>query len=213
MPNWCQNSITLKIKDTEKVKRFLKQIESVFIAQDFNNYLIPRVEDFSENVHNWGTKWDIQPFSFSCDSIEENCLEVTMSFQTAWSPNLPVSKVFYDRLNDIGEVKYYLHDYAEGGHAFYGRFNGKVDDCREMNIMYYILDGSQTPLELENSENNILKFEEHDSLFIIKERSEEKMYYYNDDYMVKIYKCFSETFGENVIIYEYNNLFYSYHIY
>ena len=40
--------------------------------------------------------------------------------------------------------------------AFYGRFNGKFDDCRDINILYYILNGSQSSLSLESQENNIL---------------------------------------------------------
>ena len=212
MPNWCENNISFEIKNNKKVNDFLDKVEEFFNEEKFNDFFIP-ANGLYDRVELWGTKWDINAINFCRNNIDLDYLRVNISFDTAWSPNIPVSKIFYNRLQEFDEVKDYSHEYVESGCGFYGKFNGNCDDCRDINIMYYILNDEQPSLSLENFENNMLKFEDCDSLFIVKSSSEEKMGYYNDEYIVKVYKCFSETFGENIVIYEYDDNFYSFDIY
>ena len=208
MPNWCSNYISFDIDINKDEKNFLKKLKEVFNKGDLNNYFIPRVDDFYENRDRWGTKWDIDPYDFIIH--KDNIKRISLSFGTAWSPNIPVSKVLYQELLKVGKLKNYKHEYEEDGCGFYGVFDGNIDRSYDMNILYYILNDNINFLSLESNDNKILKFEDIDSLFLIKNKELINLNYYEDFYDIEEYNCFSEKYGDDIEIYKYNNDFYSF---
>jgi len=208
MPNWCQNYISFEAKFNNKVLSYLHDIQKNFEKGNFNDYLIPAVDNYEQNTENWGTKWDVDGHGFNITE-DGNNIYVHCSFSTAWSPNIPVSKVFFESLIKITDVKNYEHNYSEGGCCFYGTFNGTEDKCYDMNIAYHIIEDDLECFILEKKANGILKFDALDNLFLIKEESDAVFNIYNKNYTLKKYSCFSETYGEDVSFYKYENNWYT----
>lgn len=156
MPNWCNNTITLKHKDPAMIQRALnaKGLLMEFLptpqdlldtvsgfpgedqreaheAQMKRNIELYGYKDWYDwNVANWGTKWDI--------SLEESELvdanTIIAWFDSAWSP--PTSA--YERLCAMGfEIKAY---YDECGMAFCGKWEGNEEDFYDDYYEY----GSET---------------------------------------------------------------------
>jgi hypothetical protein len=152
MPNWCNNSVTLRHKDPAMIERVLKGKDGLLMefmptpqelidtvsgwmgedkqaaheAQQARNIEKYGFKDWYDwNVANWGTKWDV-----SLDSVERiDPNTVGASFESAWAP--PV--VAYERLCEMGfEIKAY---YDEPGMCFCGVVTGNEeffdDDYRE----------------------------------------------------------------------------------
>ena len=87
------------------------------------------------NVANWGTKWDSSGEGFDSVGLTEGDTEVTLTFDTAWSP--PIA--FFERMvDDHGfSIKAY---YYEPGMAFCGLYEDGVDEC-------YDIEGDSTWVE------------------------------------------------------------------
>ena len=144
MPNWCNNNIELAHEDPEVLER----AKAAFLDGSFLNEFIPlpkELEDttaparetneslmakygasdwYSWCINNWGTKWDISPYS--CE-IENGQLIGT--FDTAWGP--PV--VAYEKLEEMGfSVRAY---YYEPGMGFAGVYDDGFDECYDYSQM------------------------------------------------------------------------------
>ena len=147
MPNWCQNSLTLRHEDPAMIKR----AEESFARGEFCQEFVPcpqelkdtqapnRNEDsdqliekygyadwYSFNISQWGTKWDFGD-SDGINDVQEN--EITLYFDSAWSP--PIALM--EKLEQLGfEVDMI---YNEPGMAFCGRYSDGNDDYYEYSGM------------------------------------------------------------------------------
>lgn len=98
MPNDCQNKLTIKGKNLNKIKEFLKSEDSEF---DFRK-ILPQPKEVIEsendskgmiplwyewNTANWGTKWNAYEINLT---QKQESLEY--SFCSAWVPPIPVIK-------------------------------------------------------------------------------------------------------------------------
>jgi len=149
MPNWCNNSITLKHKDPVMIERAHKAL----CAGEFLNEFIPvpqelkdtvagfmgedkRAEHEAQQARNiaqfgykdwydfcvgtWGTKWDVGGDDGLIQKLDANTIEA--SFDSAWSPPIEA----YRKLCALGfEIKAY---YDEPGMCFCGVYEGNEDD-------------------------------------------------------------------------------------
>ncbi len=156
MPNWCNNSLTLKHKDPAMIERAHKALADGRFLQEFvpcpEELLDPKTSSFGGedaeeknalrqqlrekygyeswydwNIAHWGTKWDVGGDDGLIQKLDANTVEA--SFESAWAP--PVNA--YERLCAMGfEVKAY---YNESGMAFCGVVTGDEegfdDDYRE----------------------------------------------------------------------------------
>lgn len=140
MPNWCNNSVTIRHADPAKIKElnlavrdgnFCKTVKP--IPEELQNTQAP---NSSENagalaekygyadwydfcVNEWGTKWDVDPENV--DSPDEKTL--TFYFDSAWSPPTGI----YEQLVADGyEVSAYYH---EPGMCFVGFWYDGEDEC------------------------------------------------------------------------------------
>ncbi len=149
MPNWCNNSITLKHKDPAMIERAYKAM----CKGEFLNEFIPvpqnlkdtvagflgedkRAEHEAQQARNiaehgykdwydfcvaqWGTKWDVGGDDGLIQKLNDNTLEA--SFDSAWAPPCAA----YEKLAAMGfEIRAY---YDECGMAFCGKWEGNEDD-------------------------------------------------------------------------------------
>ena len=129
MPNWCNNSLTISHKDADTLDNLMAQIRADGDERLFQ-HIKPMPEELRDTTSpsdspnwydwscdNWGTKWD----ACSVDYEEYDDSIVTFSFDTAWSPPLPV----YEALADMGfEVQAY---YVEFGMMYAGSWHCNAD--------------------------------------------------------------------------------------
>lgn len=144
MPNWCNNNIELSHPDKEMVERAKAAFldgrlldEFIPLPAELKDTTAPARESieqlevkygasdwYSWCVNNWGTKWDIEPYSAE---INEHGVLVG-AFDTAWGP--PVEA--YSKLEELGfEVRAY---YYEPGMGFTGMYEG-CDECYDYSGM------------------------------------------------------------------------------
>lgn len=143
MPNHCNNQLTL-----ESGEDILNVLNPYLIEATDNNYeldfqsIIPMDEKLLEGekwydwrVENWGTKWNGYDGTISDDGS-------TFTFDTAWSPPLPIIK----KLAELtGET--FVLQYIEYGMFFCGQYTaGKDGDYDE--FYNYI---ESAPQELKDS--------------------------------------------------------------
>ena len=149
MPNWCNNSITLRHKDSAMVQRAQEALANGRLLQEFipcPQDLIDTVSGFPGedkraaheaqmkrnielygykdwydwNVANWGTKWDVGGDDGLTQRLDPNTLQA--SFDSAWAP--PINA--YEKLCAMGfEIEAFYH---ECGMAFCGKWTGNEED-------------------------------------------------------------------------------------
>lgn len=149
MPNWCNNSITLRHADSAMVQRAQEALAAGRLLQEFipcPQDLIDTVAGFPGedkraaheaqvkaniekhgfanwydwNVANWGTKWDVGGDDGLTQRLDPNTLQA--SFESAWAP--PVNA--YEKLCALGFEIEALYD--EPGMAFCGKWVGNEED-------------------------------------------------------------------------------------
>lgn len=144
MPNWCNNSITVK-GDTESIDNFekflkdgngkewfdfilpcpqeLKDVGAVSFHEKQNEELLQKyghADWYSWSLENWGCKWncDAQDWDRDDDTI-------TFWFDSPWGP--PIN-LYFEMVNQGFDVEAYYH---EEGMAFVGRFVDGIDESYE----------------------------------------------------------------------------------
>jgi len=122
MPNWCNNTVTLRHDDVSKIEMIMEECKKEEETELFQ-MLRKRPDDqddnwYDWNVTNWGTKWDVSPEYY--DRIDDNTIQ--LGFDTAWSPPLAL----YEYLTSEGYfVKAKFH---ESGMCFVGDYvDGDTD--------------------------------------------------------------------------------------
>jgi len=157
MPNWCDNTITLKHSDPTMIKRaqealakgeFLNefhpvpedlQIVSGRVGEDTDPKQIDLVAQEKANLekHGYKTWYDfcVNEWGTKWDVGDEGSAvlnkdgSLTASFNSAWAPPIQA----YGRLEDLGfEIKAY---YFEGGMMFAGIYEDGDDDYYELGAM------------------------------------------------------------------------------
>jgi hypothetical protein len=124
MPNWCDNHLTLRHKDANKLEAAIEAFKENKLFQHF----IPLPEtgwDWNFCVENWGTKWESE-YDESNLTMEGNTVRCT--FLTAWSPPIGVYKAMCEQGFEVEAM------YCEPGMCFVGRI---VGDELDFNDDYY----------------------------------------------------------------------------
>lgn len=148
MPNWCSNTLVISgdIKELELFKQksitrsakgldiflmdgLVTMPEELAICEDLTpEQKAERISKYGYDnwydwrLENWGSKWDAQE-----PSIQENEYDLTITFDTAWSPAIPyikqVAKMFPKLVFDL----YFM----ETGEWFAGRVMAKNENFDE----------------------------------------------------------------------------------
>ncbi len=150
MPNWCNNSITVK-GDTESIDNFekflkdgngkewfdfilpcpeeLKESTADFSASDAKQILIEKyghADWYSWSLENWGCKWNCDANDWHVDEYDEENLSISFWFDSPWGPPIAL----YEFISQDESVTIF-GNYHEEGMAFVGRFEYGSDACYE----------------------------------------------------------------------------------
>ena len=127
MPNYCDNSVTLRHDDKSKIDA-LDAVLSNKDDQCVLNHLRPNPTgewQYDWSVNNWGTKWDASVIDW--ERRDDN--EVWISFDSAWSP----PTVLYEFLVEQGwDVEALYHEPGMGFAGMYTTEDG--DDYYEYDV-------------------------------------------------------------------------------
>lgn len=87
------------------------------------------------SIVNWGTKWNGGPCTVTADRDDF----VSLSFQTAWSPPLPIAEALYEKYGEDGEGLSIRMIYGESGCWFAGEFkDGSTSDCEDDDVKSFL---------------------------------------------------------------------------
>lgn len=186
MPNWCQNSLTVRHDDPAMIKR----AEESFARGEFCQEFVPCPQElkdtqspnsnenvdqliekygyadwYSFNISQWGTKWDFGD-SDGINDVQEH--EITVYFDSAWSP--PIALM--EKLEQLGFKVDLI--YNETGMAFCGRYAEGFDDYYE----YANLSADEIDAEIPEELNEAFAIAEQKRMW--EEEEEEDSYGGND---------------------------------
>lgn len=150
MPNWCYNTAKFTHKDPAMIARVAKGfnegklfgefdptppelLEDVPVGENYVERSAAREAENEENfghkdwyhwnIDNWGTKWDINTEEADDIELADGALEISLSFDTAWSPPIEFYRTMTDGFDF--EVEAY---YNEEGMTFCGKYTSEDDD-------------------------------------------------------------------------------------
>ena len=185
MPNWCDNTITLKHSDPTMIKRAHDALERGEFLNEFHpvpldlKIVAGRVGDdedaeqqalvLQENANrdkygyaNW-YDWCVNEWGTKWDVGDEGSAtlnedgSLTASFNSAWAPPIEA----YRMLEDLGfEIKAY---YFEGGMMFAGIYEDGDDDYYEIGGMNSEQINAELPKELDEMFGISEQVEEYES--------------------------------------------------
>ena len=148
MPNHTDNRVILSHDDSQQIDKIYNVMNTG--DAELCNYLIPEPRDDADEpmsgwydwrLDNWGTKWDI--YNATCERMDANTL--VMSFDTAWSPPIPV----YDKLVDMGfevNARYldegwmFIGEYVDGDDWSSVEVESVVEDYPDLDLEFGISD-------------------------------------------------------------------------
>lgn len=152
MPNYCSNTATFKHADTDQIRKVIDAFNQGKLLDTFvtcppelresvkpgENYVerVKAKEEANLNDHgykdwydwsvdNWGTKWDVgAEGEYDAAKYTPGQTEVTLSFDSAWSP--PLS--WYNEMADEFEFEIAAY-YLEEGMGFCGKWTNEDWDA------------------------------------------------------------------------------------
>ena len=111
MPNWCENVLTVRAENRDRLLEVLSEIGHEKSPLDFAAIIPePDTETYRESqvgpgafpewyewrVANWGTKWNAGDVEMS-----ESEAQAVFTFNTAWSPPVPVIEQLAEKYPDL----------------------------------------------------------------------------------------------------------------
>jgi hypothetical protein len=158
MPNWCENTITIKGK-AQQVNDIYQRLIKDDAEEGLCSILYPQPKDmFTGNLgqkereecqekgipnwydwqtSNWGTKWDTCDGDWKYEDADDGEAILTGNFQTAWGPPIGV----YEHAQEAHPELYIYAMYYECGCAFAGIWETDFGED------HYSLEGTKKDLE------------------------------------------------------------------
>ena len=124
MPNHTDNRVILSHDDSQQIDMIYNVMNTE--GTELCHHLIPEPRDdeneptsgwYDWRLENWGTKWDV--YNVHMTRMGDNTL--VMSFDTAWSPPIPV----FDKMVDMGYKV--TARYLDEGWGYIGEYNDGDD--------------------------------------------------------------------------------------
>ena len=215
MPNWCCNNLSINTANNDKTLEFLNKLYEEANKGRLNEFTIPFSDmglkewNYDACLIHWGTKWDAKQVIADIMK-DDNNINIEMSFDTAYSPNIPVMQKLYEKLLKLDPNCHVRSSYSEPGMNFYGIFENGKDDCREIGPLYNISTGWLEEIEVKEGESNIMITSDESNLFfIIKEIKKYDDHDLTEDWNaeVKEFVCFSNA-GETISLYKVEGVYY-----
>ena len=136
MPNWCNNSITIK-GSTETIKQLWEDANQEGEDGGLLNAMVPMPKELEGTtapsdgpnwydwcVSNWGTKWDVSLEGLEFTDNGDGTAEIDGYFDSAWSPPIDAYSTFCDDMDGVYLEAYY----EEGGMCFVGYWDSEGAD-------------------------------------------------------------------------------------
>ena len=171
MPNWCNNTITIR-GDANKLKSIWDEAQK---QQGLLAAMVPQPEDmfhgnlgeaeraecvekgipnwYDWNVSNWGTKWDVGLEGLEYTVLEDGSAEISGWFDSAWSPPIEALNTFSEANEDLSVECFYL----ETGMCFVGCWDSdggddyyEYADCNSNDVRDVVPDYLVSEFDLEN---------------------------------------------------------------
>ena len=133
MPNWCNNSITIRgnVETLSQLKPVLEAGEGLLQAikpmpKELEGTTAPSSEPnwYDWCVANWGTKWDVSTEGLEFIDHGDGTAEITGWFDTAWAP--PIDALH--TLSEDWDSCYVELYYQESGMCFVGYWDSEGAD-------------------------------------------------------------------------------------
>jgi hypothetical protein len=122
MPNWCDNSLTIRHAEKSKIDELEAELNKGEAANLFQHFRPYEGEwDYGWCIENWGTKWEARIIDFERTSGDT----IYVTFETAWGPPI----VLYEYIEQDGWEVEGL--YNEPGMAFAGIYEEGSDSYYE----------------------------------------------------------------------------------
>ena len=134
MPNWCNNSITIK-GSTETIKQLWEDANQE--GSGLLNAMVPMPKELEGTtapsdgpnwydwaVSNWGTKWDVSTEGLEFTDNSDGTAEITGWFESAWAPPIEAYNRFLDDMSNCSIDA----SYHEPGMDFAGFYVDGDDD-------------------------------------------------------------------------------------
>jgi hypothetical protein len=123
MPNWCSNYVSISGPK--------EKIAQIWGAMNEKQGLLEAIKpigewDYSNAVEAWGTKWDVDTRDLQVRDIDKGRMEISGSFESAWSPPIEALQHLADQDENISIVL----DYFEPGMAFCGVWSSAEGDAQ-----------------------------------------------------------------------------------
>ena len=150
MPNWCNNSITIK-GSTDTIKTLWDEATAEGDDNGLLNSMVPMPEElegttspsqlseeeqtellrkygaadwYQWRVNNWGTKWDVSTEGLEFTDNGDGTAEITGWFDSAWAPPIDAYNTFCEDMDGVYLEAYY----EEGGMCFVGYWDSEGAD-------------------------------------------------------------------------------------
>jgi hypothetical protein len=136
MPNWCNNSITIK-GSTETIKQLWEDAHQQEGGFGLLNAMVPMPKELEGTtapsdtpnwydwcVANWGTKWDIDDTGLEFTDNGDGTAEISGWFDSAWSPPIDAYSAFCNDMDGVYLEAYY----EEPGMCFVGYWDSEGAD-------------------------------------------------------------------------------------
>ena len=143
MPNWCNNSITIK-GSTETIKTLWEDAQA---AEGLLEAMVPMPKELRDTtkgsgdelqtevydgatnwydwaVSNWGTKWDVSLEGLEFTDNGDGTATIEGWFDSAWSPPIDAYNTFCEDMDGVYLEAYY----EEGGMCFVGYWDSEGAD-------------------------------------------------------------------------------------
>jgi len=122
MPNWCDNSLTVRHSEKSKLDALESELSKGDDSQLLAHFRPYEGEwDYGWCVENWGTKWDARVYGWERTADDT----IFVSFETAWSPPITL----YEYIEQEGWEVEGL--YNEPGMCFAGIYEEGADNYYE----------------------------------------------------------------------------------
>ena len=138
MPNWCNNSITIK-GSTETIKQLWEDANQEGEAGGLLNAMVPMPVELRDTVKgsngdavnwydwavsNWGTKWDVSTEGLEFTDNGDGTASISGWFDSAWAPPIDAYNTFCEDMDGVYLEAYY----EEGGMCFVGYWDSEGAD-------------------------------------------------------------------------------------
>lgn len=158
MPNWCNNLLTIESKEVKELLQsdggLFESLVGKFPEKYLHDEKIVGLSDelidgkyfnwYEHNISEYGTKWDVLISNIDIQVLGD---DMSLSFETAWSPPLEFCRKLSEKFNTQVVI-----EFSEYGVGFGGRYifdGGEQIESVDMSYMEWMYECGDIVNEIE----------------------------------------------------------------